>query len=193
MILTEQEILLSEKMEFQKSTFELLKKGTDNPVTQYAFFNDVNELVNFSEKAINSNINDGENPIRNIQKWLIGKNEFAFISKIKNDEPNQITILKAKNQFDILHFQKTDGGSYDISTTQIIEKLTLWDKLFGVNIIGADNSWVLFEIKKMPKDINWLANELYEFCPDILDQNFGEIEKLVEHLKNTNEIQLWWD
>lgn len=193
MILTEQEILLAEKLGFEKSTFELLKKGTGNPVSQYAFFNDEKELINFSEKAIISEIGNDEYSIRNIQKWLIGKKEFAFISKIKKDEPNQITILKAKNQFDILLFQKTDGGSYDISTTQIIEKLTLWDKLFGVKIIGAGNSWILFEIKKMPKDINWFANELFEFCPDILDQNFETIEKLIEHLKTSNKIQLWWD
>jgi hypothetical protein len=193
MILTEQEKLLAEKLGFQKSSLVLLKKGTHNSVTQYAFFNDENEVFNFSEKAVVSNVCNGEKSIRNIQKWLIGKNEFAFLSKIKNREPNQIAIIKAKNQFDILHFQKTDGGSHGISTTQIIDKLTLWDKLFGVNIIGASSSWILFEIKKMPKDIEWFANELNEFCPDILDQNFGEIEKLIENLKTSNEIQLWWD
>ena len=40
-----------------------------------------------------SNVLNGKKSIRNIQKWLIGKNYFAFLSKIKIIEPNQITTF----------------------------------------------------------------------------------------------------
>lgn len=193
MTLTEEELLLAEKVGFPISVFELLKRETKNTISQYHLYNDSNDLIGLSEKAIISNVEDGKKSIKHMQKWLIGKKYFAFLSKIKSNAANQITILKAENQFDILQFQKTDGGGYDITTNQVIAKLALWDKLFGVNIIGADNSWVLFEIKKMTKDINWFAQELYEFCPDILDQGFGEIENLIGNLKKSNEICLWWD
>ena len=37
------------------------------------------------------------------------------------------------------------------------------------------------------------ANEVYEFCPDIVDQGVGDVEKLAAGIAATKEVYLWWD
>lgn len=193
MELTEEELFMAKKMGFQVKVFELLKNESQNSIFQFPIFNKDNTELILSENAIFSDIINNDSSLNHIQKWLKGSNYFAFLSKFRNQESNQITILKTKSQFNILEFQQTDGGNYGLSTSNIIEKLTLWDKLFGVSIIGANYCSVLFEIKKMPKDVIWFSQELFEFCPDIINQGFENIEMLIEYLKKNNQILLWWD
>jgi Domain of unknown function (DUF4253) len=195
-MLTQQELFIAKNLGFEVKILELLKRETTNLITQRPIFNERNEFIEFSNDAILSNISDIENgkiALKNIKKRKISKNYFPFLSNIGSHRQNQITILKAHNQFDILRFQKTDGDNYGVYTDDIIEKLTIWEELYGLSIIGAGYSWVLFEIKRIKKDINWFAQELFEFCPDIIYQDFGDMESLIEHLKCDNEIYLWWD
>ncbi|MEH7884350.1 DUF4253 domain-containing protein [Bacillus sp. JJ1609] len=37
------------------------------------------------------------------------------------------------------------------------------------------------------------VKELYEFCPDIIDQGTGNIEGFIEDLKEFRKLVLWWD
>lgn len=34
---------------------------------------------------------------------------------------------------------------------------------------------------------------MYEFCPDIVEQGTESIEELVEEIKKTKKLFLWWD
>jgi len=37
------------------------------------------------------------------------------------------------------------------------------------------------------------AEEVYQFCPDVVDQGAGSIDALAEEMKRTNALFLWWD
>ena len=38
-----------------------------------------------------------------------------------------------------------------------------------------------------------IAENIYEFCPDIIDQGSGDINDIIDSLENSNSIFLWWD
>ena len=49
------------------------------------------------------------------------------------------------------------------------------------------------DFKKLPSDLDAFSEEVYEFCPDSVDQGVGEVENLKELIKEMNGIWLWWD
>jgi hypothetical protein len=84
------------------------------------------------------------------------------------------------DKYDQLRDLGTNGVNYDIDTQEIIRRLKEWDEKFGVTLseIGADRVTVSFT--DLPDDLGELANEIYEFCPDVVDQGFGCFSDFVE-------------
>jgi hypothetical protein len=37
------------------------------------------------------------------------------------------------------------------------------------------------------------AKEVYQFCPDVVDQGTETVEALASERKRTNRVYLWWD
>ena len=80
-----------------------------------------------------------------------------------------------------------------METEDIINKVSEWDKKYVVNVVGCGRDWVWIELSKLPRDLDRFSKEVYEFCPDIVDQGVGDIKKLKESIKENNELFLWWD
>ena len=110
-----------------------------------------------------------------------------------NKSPELVCVLKSADKYDILRAFVTNGTNYDIDTKQIINKLTEWDKQYGIDIIGADGDWVEVKFAKMPQDTRKIAEEVYKFCPDAVEQNAGSIEALEYDIKTHKGVFLWWD
>ena len=109
---------------------------------------------------------------------------------IKTD---RIGILKGTDQYDILRVMHTDGDDYDISNEDVIERLKDWEKSSPFDIIGADNDWVEIEFKTLPQDLKAFAEEVYDFCPDAVDQGPGSVGGLITEIELTKRLFLWWD
>ena len=43
------------------------------------------------------------------------------------------------------------------------------------------------------KELKGLAKEIDTFCPDIVEQGTGTISGLIEEMKETGKLFLWWD
>jgi hypothetical protein len=106
---------------------------------------------------------------------------------------DKIGIIKGEDQYEILRIMHTDGDDYDILSQDVIDRFKEWEKKFSFNIIGADSDWVELEFTTLPKDISVFAEEVYDFCPDAVDQGAGSVEGLVREIKRTNRLFLWWD
>jgi len=96
--------------------------------------------------------------------------------------------------YKLMEYAETNGVNYNIETKDIIEKYKKWDKEFGIIPIGIGFDFCECKIKNT-KDIDFkkLANEVYEFCPDAVDQGTETVEALEEEIKRTGIIFLWWD
>ncbi len=124
-----------------------------------------------------------------------GKNEYQFFyTQLSiNKSPELICVLKSSDKYDILRALGTNGKNYGVDTEEIIHKLVEWDKQCGIHVIGADGDWVEVKFNRLPKDTRKFAEEIYEFCPDVVDQHSGNAETLEESLKADKSVFLWWD
>ena len=100
----------------------------------------------------------------------------------------KIGILKGTDQYEILRIMHTNGDDYDISNQDVIERLKEWETHSPFDIIGADNDWVEIEFKILPKDLKAFTEEVYDFCPDAVDQGPGNTAELCERNSEDEEI-----
>ena len=86
---------------------------------------------------------------------------------------DKLGILKAGDPYRILWLMRTNAGNYDLDTSDIIEKLTVWDAQYGLDLQGASHDWVQFKLRSLPNDLYSFAKEVYDFCPDSIEQGLG--------------------
>ena len=122
----------------------------------------------------------------------------AFVGTTRNlDDPSvngvELVLARGNDQFDIVRLAATDGTNYAISTEDIVRRLKAWDQAFGIDIWQAETDTIQMDMKSQPKNLRKFSRELYEFCPDIVDQGVGDLESLEEELREQQTIGLWWD
>ncbi len=91
------------------------------------------------------------------------------------------------NKFDIIKQQETNGINYEISNEDIIVKLQDWDLQYGIEISDAAHDSVLVTFNSLPMDLESLAKDIYEFCPDIIEQHFGVMDEMIETMEETGQ------
>ncbi len=129
-----------------------------------------------------------------LRKKLAPLKYMAFVIEMNDGiKTDKIGVLKGTDQYEILRIMHTDGDEYDISNSDVIERLKEWEKTSPFNIIGADNDWVEIEFKTLPKDLKSFAEEVYDFCPDAVDQGPGSTPELIREIQQTKRLFLWWD
>jgi len=118
----------------------------------------------------------------------------AFIVE-RNDaiKAYKIGVIKGTDQYEILRIMHTDGYDYDISNQDVIDWLHELEKKAPFDIIGADSDWVEIQFKTVPKDLKAIVEEVYDFCPDSVDQGPGSVDELVNEIRRTNRLIMLWD
>ncbi len=74
----------------------------------------------------------------------------------------------------------------DLDTDAIVERLMQWDERFGINLadVRSDGSFTV-QFDRLDDDVEAFAREIYAFCPDIVDQGFGEMTEAAEQFEET--------
>lgn len=136
------------------------------------------------------------------------KNAVEFVKKLKNrfrengylifvfegkDDKKNVAVIKGTDDLDILRYRRTDGINYDLENEDVIRKISEWKTKYGLIVIGCSRDWLQVEFDKLPSDIDAFVKEVYDFCPDSVDQGVGTIDKLKEAIKEMNGVWLWWD
>ena len=77
--------------------------------------------------------------------------------------------------------------NYEIGTEDIISKLKEWDEQLGIDLsdIGFDRVTVKFH--KLPDNLTAFAKEIYEFCPDTIEQGYGCMAEMIEAAEEMGE------
>lgn len=133
---------------------------------------------------------------------------FEFVTKLKSkyrengylifvfegeDDKKNVAVIKGTDDLDILRYRRTDGINYDLENEDVVKKISEWKSKYGLIVIGCSRDWLQIQFEKLPTDIDAFAKEVYEFCPDSVDQGVGTIDKLKEVIKEMNGLWLWWD
>lgn len=160
-------------------------------------FENIDELKNYEiPKAIKitAESQNSDEIIKSFKNILKEKKLILYRSgTTEGGQKTIITILKSENKFEPLYFEATNGVNYDIQTPKIVERLKLWDSLYGIELNGVGFDFVDAQIQNLPKDINKFSKEMYEFCPDIVDQGVGSVDALTKSIKDSRHFFLWWD
>lgn len=138
------------------------------------------------------------------EPWLgkirqcLGPGLVAFIgTRTSHAKPRpkgvELVVGRGTSQFDILRIAASDAVNYGKETEALVKQIQAWDTACGVDIFQAETDTIQFRLKKLPADLDQFAEEVYEFCPDIVDQGVGSVDKLAEEIRDTGKLLLWWD
>jgi hypothetical protein len=132
--------------------------------------------------------------IMRLKDSLKVKGYLIFLSEMHfGYSPDQVAVIKSKDQFDILRVKQTDAANYGLDNNAVITQLKKWHELYPFEITGADLDWVEAEFIQQPKDMLEFAKGVYKFCPDVVEQGTETVERLAREMKSSNTLYLWWD
>lgn len=89
-------------------------------------------------------------------------------------------IVADHPKFSPLYVMRTNGINYGLTTEDIVQTLTQWDEHYGIDISDIHHDRLVVTFTSLPDDLSQLANKIYEFCPDVIDQHFGCMDDLVD-------------
>ncbi|MCC9607267.1 DUF4253 domain-containing protein [Blastopirellula sp. JC732] len=108
-------------------------------------------------------------------------------------EGSEVVVACGDNQFDILRIAQTDAANFDMDTEDLVRKLQEYDAKFGIDIFHAETDTIQFRLLQLPDDMPAFCSDLYEFCPDIVDQGVESEEELGRIISESSVVYLWWD
>jgi hypothetical protein len=128
----------------------------------------------------------------------LGPDLVAFIGCTRSlaqppDDGSEIVIAPGASPFDILRAAQSDAVNYDMDTEDLIRKLEEYHARYGIDIFHAETDTIEFRFETMPNDLAAFCDDLYEFCPDVVDQGVGTVEDLANEIAKTGTVFLWWD
>jgi len=101
-----------------------------------------------------------------------------------------IGIIKSNDKFAILKTMQTHSDKYHVSNGRLINDLRALDKKAPFKISGAGEDWVELFFENVPEDIGYVLEKTGELFP--AQANPPESAALVEELKTTQKLFLWW-
>jgi hypothetical protein len=93
----------------------------------------------------------------------------------------------ADDAFALIREAGTNAGNYDLDTEDIINHLKQWQSLCSFTVTGAKHDTVDIEFATLPADMDAFAQDLYDFCPDLVDQGTGCMAEMIESMEEMGE------
>ncbi len=193
--LTPKETELVNKLDFNIELMKELKNETKSELIQLpAIDQETADILDKFYNGIHSSISEekANSIVKKLKKKFRAKGYLIFVFTGENDSKS-IGVIKGTDDLNILRYRRTDGINHDYENEDIVAKISEWNDEFGLTVIGCGRDWLELEFKKLPTDLDAFSEEVYEFCPDSVDQGVGEVENLKLMIKEMNGIWLWWD
>lgn len=81
----------------------------------------------------------------------------------------------------------TAAPNFELTTDAIIAHLAQWQSLCDFTVKHAKHDTVEIEFGTLPQNMDAFARDLYEFCPDLVDQGTGCVHEMVEAIEEMGE------
>lgn len=108
-------------------------------------------------------------------------------------EPDRLAIVSGTDPYGFLRIVRIDGINYDLEHEAVVAKLREWDGRYGLDYLGAGLDWVNARFRTPPSDMAAFAQEVYAFCPDVVDQGTETVERLADEMRRSGTLYCWWD
>ncbi len=104
-----------------------------------------------------------------------------------------IAIGHFANDLEYLRVAKPSGVNWDIQPSDVMNKYKGWSEKYQLRLVGAGLDWLEAEVESDNVDWQQLADEVYQFCPDVVEQGSGDVKQLAAEMKAAKVLFLWWD
>jgi hypothetical protein len=125
----------------------------------------------------------------------LGPGHVVFVSQRRHGidrQPDDVSVIRSDDPFEPLRVMNTSGPSYNLSAQRVIARLRDWDRRHGILLVGAGHDWLEARILRPPQDLRAFVLEVYEFCPDVVDE-LQSVDRLAAEIQLTRTLYLWWD
>jgi hypothetical protein len=185
---------LAKNIKFDRQVLIIAKGESQDHIGRLIGFDEENYQIIAPGIVISVPEDKTEYLLSSLRRKLLPLKYMAFVVEMNEGlKIDKIGILKGTDQYEILRIMQTNGNDFDISNEDIIDRLKEWETHFAFDIIGAGNDWVEIEFKTLPKDLDDFAGEVYDFCPDAVDEGPGSTFELAKEIHKTKKLFLWWE
>lgn len=195
-ILTPTETELLTKLNFDEDLLNGLKEMTHSELKQLpAIYPETGEVMKdkFYDGILSETTEEQAlEYVMKLKSKFRTKGYLIFVFE-DGENKNHVAIIKGNDDIDILRYSGTQGINHGLENKDIISKISDWKSKYGLKVIGCSSDWVHIQFDKLPTDMDAFANEVYEFCPDSVDQGVGSIDELKKAIVEMQGLWLWWD
>jgi hypothetical protein len=96
--------------------------------------------------------------------------------------------MTSEDGFELIRAAETSAPNYDLDTEDILKTLAQWKELCSFRVTEADDDTIEIEFTTLPADMTAFVKDLYEFCPDLVDQGTGCVQEMLEEIDDPSEI-----
>lgn len=174
--LTDQDKALAKKIGFDEAVLLLVKEITKGNIEQLknnVFDAYPRRIVYLSGISVVVNESEIESCLDLIRDKLPSIYLAAVVGNYNENGlnlPSSIAVIKSSDRYEFLRIRNTNGSNYEIYTENIIEKLKAWEKRFSFDLQQVGRDFIYLKFRTLPDPICNFAEEVYEFCPDSVDQ-----------------------
>jgi hypothetical protein len=106
--------------------------------------------------------------------------------------PDKVGLLPTTDKYAVMAAMDTNGDNYNIGTAGVIAWMKELEQEQPYVLTGIGFDYMEGFLTTPIKDAKALAERMYQFCPDIVDQGVGDVSKLARELKK-GTLYFWWD
>lgn len=93
-----------------------------------------------------------------------------WLGEERHEGQAEVVVGPGESQYDLLRLARSDACNYDMGTEDLLATLQSWDRAYGIQLFHAETDTIEFTLDRLPDDVYAFAAEVYEFCPDVVDQ-----------------------
>jgi hypothetical protein len=135
----------------------------------------------------------GEAVTRHLRKRLADTAYHAYLREQNfGHQPDEV-VVTALDEAGYLAMARPDAINYGMDHDALMKHLAPWRQRYGLRLFGAGGDWMQFDITQPPADWLAFAHEVYELCPDVVDQGTGDVASLAREMEAARTLYLWWD
>lgn len=129
---------------------------------------------------------------------VVKGNNYMFLTNMDFDDSftntyYDIIIIDGSDPYDIIKRIGTNGVNYDIYNSDVVNKLKEWNDQVNFKFVVIDVSRIHAYMGKLPNNIQSFSKDVYAFCPDVIDQGYGSMNKMISDYEENKYFWLWWD